>query len=148
MIDIEIQLTHSGLSRSFFYIFLEKKSKRSLCALKGKSMALRLPGYGHLMVQYIERAIAHGNIPGDMMADIGYLCLIGKEKGGRRYPPSPLIPAAKAAWRAGLQLMRSQREPPCMERFAKVTQATSHLLEINDRAGIKFPVCQVRTKTY
>ncbi|CAL5220262.1 g2243 [Coccomyxa viridis] len=102
---------------------LEDLEKHRHClADLGKSMALRLPGYGHLMVQYIERAIAHGNIPGDMMADIGYLCLIGKEKGGRRYPPSPLIPAAKAAWRAGLQLMRSQREPPCMERFAKAAQ--------------------------
>ena len=115
---------------------MQQTVNRRFCALKGKDLALRMPGQDELMLQYIGWGKTEGRIPGDRMASVGYLCLIGEERGGRRYPPSPLIPAAKAAWQAGLQLMRTQREPPCMERYAKVTQPTSHLLRLNDKAEV------------
>ena len=78
------------------------------------------------MERYIERAQSQGSMTGDEMAHLGYLCLHGVEDRGRKHPPSPLIPAAKAAWRAALQLMRSQTEPPCMKAFAMVMHPTSH----------------------
>ena len=109
---------------------------RRVCALKGKVLALRLPGYGHLQVQLmldiIERAEAgagtEGRYKADMLIRIGYVC--------QRMPPAPLTTAAKAAWRAGLQLMRSQEEPPDMDLYAQVAHLISHLLSLVALAGV------------
>ena len=68
------------------------------------------------MLQLIEQAKNEGLFIGDKLVHIGYVCLQNR--------PSPHLPAAKAAWRAGLQLMRSQGEPQDMDEMAKVTHPT------------------------
>ena len=93
---------------------------------KGMNLALKVPGYGELMLQYIEWARTEGRYPGVRMAAIGLACLT--------LPPLPLKPAAKAAWRAGLELMRSQRGPPDMDLYAWVRHPDKNLMTLTDRA--------------
>ena len=77
-----------------------------------KEMILALRGRnGQLALQLIEQAKTEGRLTADELVEAGYTCLSAR---------APQVPAARAAWRAGLQLMRSQSEPPCMETFSKV----------------------------
>ncbi len=95
-------------------------------------MALRFQGYGHLMLEFIERAKtgtgSAGRYDAKTMTQVGFACLV--------MPPDPLTDTAKAAWRAGLELMRSQRVPPDVNLCAKVAHPTSHLLSHTDSVRI------------
>ena len=92
--------------------------RRGLFALKGKDLALRLPEYGHLMLEFIERAKngtgSEGRYNADTMIRVGHTC--------RVMPPAPLMDAAKAAWSAGLEILRSQDDPD-MDLYAKVANS-------------------------
>ncbi|CAL5220282.1 g2267 [Coccomyxa viridis] len=96
-----------------------EQHKTFLCTI-GKHMALRLREYGHLMLPFIEQSKAEGRFKAEEWVSFGYACLA--------VPPTPLMPAAKAAWRAGMQLMRSSGEPPDVDTYA---QAVRCLYEVS-----------------
>ncbi|CAL5220264.1 g2245 [Coccomyxa viridis] len=97
-----------------------KTLRRTLCQLE-MNIALRQGRERQQMLQLIEQAKNEGLFIGDKLVHIGYVCLQNR--------PSPHLPAAKAAWRAGLQLMLSQGEPQDMDEMAK---AFRHLYRFGD----------------
>ena len=72
---------------------------------------MRQGKYGQ-MLQLVERAKTEELFTADRFVHIGYVCL--------QVPRYPHARSAKAACSAALQLMRSQEEPPCMNKLAEV----------------------------
>ena len=99
-------------------------------------MALRLREYGHLMLPFIQQSKAEGRFKAEEWFSFGEACLA--------VPPTPLMPAANAAWRAGMQLMRSSGEPPDMDLYAKVTRPYQSSVEPHEQSGNLIVSCMPR----
>ena len=86
---------------------------RVSCALQEFMLAEVHSQYA-TMLALMQRAKAEEffTFTADDMLSYGHLCLQG--------PEHPHAPSARIAFSGALQLMRSQKEPPCMDKLAMV----------------------------